>query len=130
MEEKDKRVILAVDDDADILILLRMILESHGYKFLGVNRGYKALKVAEEEQPDLIILDVMMPGISGIEVCKKLRENISTRRIPVIILSNLGQDSDISKGKELGAVGYLIKANFSLKEVVAKVREYLAKSKK
>jgi CheY-like chemotaxis protein len=78
-----------------------------------------------EEVPDIILLDLLLPGLSGYEVLEKLRANNDTKTTPVIVFSNLGQKEDVEKAKGLGANDFLIKANFSLDDVVAKIQEYL-----
>ena len=89
------------------------------------NNGEIGLEVIRKEKPALILLDLIMPIKSGFDVLEELQKDSELKNIPVIILSNLGQESDIQKGKELGAADYLIKADFKMKEVIAKVREHL-----
>jgi len=87
--------------------------------------GVEAVDLADREKPDIILLDLIMPRKNGFEVLSVLKADAGTKDIPVIILSNLGQETDIQKCKDLGAVDYLIKSNFSLKEVINKIKKYL-----
>lgn len=81
--------------------------------------------MAKQSNPDLILLDIVLPKLDGFDVLKKLKENPATKDIPVLIISNLGQDAEIEKGKELGAIDYLVKANVDLKEVLAKINNIM-----
>jgi CheY-like chemotaxis protein len=87
--------------------------------------GEEALKRLETEKPDLVLLDLILPGIDGFEVLAKIKQDPSLTSIPVIILSNLGQKEDVDRGLKLGATDYLIKAYFTPKEIVEKVRGVL-----
>ncbi|MDA2936592.1 response regulator, partial [Patescibacteria group bacterium AH-259-L05] len=87
--------------------------------------GKKALELAEKERPDMILLDVVMPKMSGFEVLEKLKYSPATQETPVIILSNLGQEEEVIKGKALGAVDYLVKADVHLTDVLDKISKYL-----
>ena len=129
MDKKGYKVLL-IEDDLFLSKILSSKFKKEGFLIELALDGEEGLKKIKSFMPDIILLDLIMPKKNGFEVLEEIKLNDKIKNIPVIILSNLGQDSDISKGKELGAVDYLIKANFSLKEVVAKVREYLAKSKK
>lgn len=114
--------ILAVEDDNFLRDLLSRKLGKENSEFITAIDGEEALKILETETPSIILLDLVLPGIDGFEVLKKIRENPRTKDIPVVILSNLGQDSDIEKAKSLGANDFLIKANFSIDEVIEKIK--------
>jgi len=129
MEKKGYKVLL-VEDDLFLSKILSSKFKKEGFLVELAMDGEEGLKKVKSFAPDIILLDLIMPKKNGFEVLEEIKLNDKTKNIPVIILSNLGQNSDVSKGKELGAVDYLVKANFSLKEVVARVREHLAKSKK
>ncbi|MDQ3954965.1 MAG: response regulator [Actinomycetota bacterium] len=101
--------ILICDDDPVILRLLQVNLELEGYEVLMANDGEAALEVAIAEDPDLVILDIMMPKLDGYQTCAKLKESPATKDIPVIFLSAKAQQSDIDKGKEYGVEDYLTK---------------------
>jgi diguanylate cyclase (GGDEF)-like protein len=125
--QKDKKkLILAVDDDHSILDLLKMLLEQDGYEVRGVNRGYKAIKVAQEINPNLIILDWMMPEMDGMETLKRLRANIYTRGIPIVILSARNSAKDIAEGLGWGADGYFEKP-FKNEELRARIKSILVR---
>ena len=121
-----KENILIVDDEEDVLELVRFNLEKNGYKTETAVSGEEALEKAKAKSPDLIILDLMLPGIDGLEVCKKLKSNTKTENIPVIMLTAKSEESDIITGLELGAQDYITKP-FSPKVLIARVRRILQK---
>lgn len=116
----DKKSILIVDDEKEILNMLSLNLRIHDYKVFEASNGQKALDIANKELPDLILLDIMMPGMDGLEVCSILKSQISTRAIPVIMVSAKDQISDKIDGLSVGAVDYLTKP-FNLKELLMRV---------
>jgi two-component system alkaline phosphatase synthesis response regulator PhoP len=122
-----KENILIVDDEEDVLELLRFNLEKNGYKIDTAISGEEALTKARAKLPDLIILDLMLPGIDGLEVCKKLKSDTKTEGIPVIMLTAKSEESDIVTGLELGAQDYITKP-FSPKVLIARVRRILQKN--
>jgi len=124
-----KEKILVVDDEEDILELLRYNLGKEGYQLIAVTSGEAALSKAKAENPDLIILDLMLPGMDGLEVCKVLKNESATASIPVIMLTAKGEDADIVTGLELGADDYITKP-FSPRVVLARVRAALRRKKK
>jgi len=119
-----KGKILIVDTDPTLYPILEKRLTIIGYKVFLASNGYKALAIFKNEQPHLIILDILLPGLDGFEVCKKLREK---SQIPIIILTALANLSDRIMGLELGADDYLIKP-FSLKELEIKIRYILKRT--
>lgn len=116
-----KENILIVDDEEDVLELLRFNLEKNGYKIDTAVSGEEALAKSRAKLPDLIILDLMLPGIDGLEVCKKLKSDSKTQNIPVIMLTAKSEEADIVTGLELGAEDYITKP-FSPKVLTARVR--------
>jgi two-component system alkaline phosphatase synthesis response regulator PhoP len=120
----DKPTILVVDDEEDIVELVELNLSREGYKVLACGTGEQALEMAGSKLPDLMILDLMLPGIDGLEVCKRLKNQPKTEQIPIIILSAKGEEADIVAGLELGADDYVTKP-FSGKVLVARVRRIL-----
>lgn len=114
--------ILAVEDDNFLRDLLARKLGHENAEFITAVDGENALKILETETPSIILLDLILPGIDGFEVLKRIKENPKTKDIPVVILSNLGQESDIDKATKLGAADFLVKANFSIDEVIGKVK--------
>jgi two-component system phosphate regulon response regulator PhoB len=123
---KDK--ILVVDDEEDILDLVKYNLEKEGYRVTAVETGEEALDSARSMKPDLLLLDLMLPGVDGLEVCKILKYNPETSQIPIVILTAKGEESDIVAGLELGADDYISKP-FSPKVLVARVRAVLRRKK-
>lgn len=121
--------ILIVDDEEDIVELIRYNLTKEGYVVTAVDSGEKALKPAREEQPDLIILDLMLPGMSGLDVCRALRTDSITENIPIIMLSARGEEADIVIGLELGADDYITKP-FSPRILLARIRSILRSGKR
>lgn len=103
------RKILAVDDEKHIVRLVQVNLERQGYEVVTANDGKEALEKVEEERPDLVVLDVMMPYMDGFEVLQNMRRNPSTRDIPVIMLTAKAQDADVFKGWQSGVDCYLTK---------------------
>ena len=119
-----KTRILIVEDDADILHLLSYQVEAAGFQAITAADGYAALAAARQELPHLIVLDLMIPGIDGFEVCKALKRSEETRNIPVIILTAKGEEIDRIIGLELGADDYVVKP-FSPREMVLRIRAVL-----
>ena len=119
-----KERILVVDDEEDILELVRYNLAKEGYHVTGVITGEDALKKAGVEAFDLIVLDLMLPGIDGLEVTKKLKNNRATEQIPIVMLSAKGEEADIVTGLELGADDYITKP-FSPRVLIARIRTAL-----
>jgi sigma-B regulation protein RsbU (phosphoserine phosphatase) len=122
--DKTTESILLVDDQPANLQLLSQTLERLGSKLLFAKNGEAALAIAQKARPDLILLDIMMPGIDGFEVCRRLKENPDTRKIPVIFLSALDETGDKVRGLQLGAVDYVAKP-FQPDEVIARVNTHL-----
>ena len=116
-----KEKILIVDDEEDILELLKFNLTREGYEVVCAGTGEKVLKIIESVNPDLIVLDLMLPGTDGLEVTKKLKNNPKNQDIPIIMLTAKGEESDIVIGLELGADDYITKP-FSPKILIARIR--------
>jgi len=119
-----KENILIVDDEEDVLELVRYNLDKSGYHTGTATTGEEALTKARAKLPDLMILDLMLPGIDGLEVCRKLKSDSKTQNIPIIMLTAKGEETDIVTGLELGADDYVTKP-FSPKVLVARVRRIL-----
>jgi DNA-binding response OmpR family regulator len=117
--------ILSIEDQPDIRRLIRMTLEFKGYHVLEAGNGQEGLRMAREQQPDLVLLDVMMPGISGLDVSRTLSAEPRLQRIPVVMLSALGASSDIEAGLGTGVRAYLVKP-FSPWELLDLVAQLLA----
>ena len=116
-----KAFILLVEDDKFLRELLVRKLEGVGFKISTAVDGREALKKVKEELPDLVLLDLVLPGVDGFDILKEVKETPETSKIPVIILSNLGQREEVERGLKLGADDYLIKAHFTPDEIINKV---------
>ncbi|MCE5314954.1 MAG: response regulator [Armatimonadota bacterium] len=123
-----KEKILVVDDEEDILKLVDYNLAKEGYRVGTVNSGEQALIEARSGSPDLILLDLMLPGVDGLDVCRILRSDPSTRTIPIVMLTAKGEEADIVTGLELGADDYITKP-FSPRVLVARVKAVLRRDK-
>jgi CheY-like chemotaxis protein len=123
-----RRVLLA-EDDRFLRRAAEASLRRHGLEVLTAADGEEALRIARAEPLDLILLDVMMPKLDGFEVLSALKQDDATARIPVLVLSNLGQERDVAQAKALGAVAFLVKANLSLQDLVDRVDAALATGK-
>ena len=104
-----KKRILMVDDTTDLLLVVSRRLESWGYEALTAESGEEGLRIAQEQRPDLILLDIMMPKMKGREVCARLKADPRTRHIPVIFLTALGLADHVKAGMDLGAEDYIVK---------------------
>ncbi|GAA0739887.1 response regulator [Dactylosporangium roseum] len=118
--------ILVADDDMDIRDLVAFKLEQSGYDVVAVDNGIAALTAATENPPDLVVLDVMMPGMSGIDVCRQLRQDHATKGLPIILLTARAQEGDVEVGFGAGADDYIVKP-FSPRELVSRVEAVLAR---
>lgn len=123
-----KADILVVDDEEDILKLLQYNLQKEGYPVRTVASGEEALDEINQSHPDLIVLDLMLPGLDGLEVCKILKSQKETAPIPIIMLTAKGSESDIIIGLELGADDYITKP-FSPRELLARIKSVLRRGK-
>ncbi|EOD01275.1 response regulator [Caldisalinibacter kiritimatiensis] len=119
--------ILVVDDEEHIVELINFNLEKHGYKVVTAFNGKDAFKKVKEESPDLIVLDLMLPEIDGIDVCKMLKKDSDTEKIPIIMLTARSEETDKVLGLELGADDYVTKP-FSVKELIARIKAVLRRS--
>lgn len=118
--------ILVVDDEDDIRELLADVLRKEGYEVLEADNGKDGLALALEKKPDLILLDVIMPGETGHEVLKKLRRDDWGKNVKVLILTALDDVDNISKGIEAGSDDYLMKSAWTIKDITKKVKQKLA----
>jgi two-component system phosphate regulon response regulator PhoB len=116
--------VLLVEDERDIADLVRYHVEKAGMRFIHAADGGTALKLAHSEQPDVALLDLMLPGLDGLEVCRQLRREAATRRLPIIMLTARGEEVDRVVGLELGADDYVVKP-FSPRELLARIRAVL-----
>ena len=119
--------ILLVEDDFFLADIYQTKLSVENYNIVVAQDGVEGLHLANSEKPDLILLDIMLPKMDGLEVLKKLKAQDETKNIPVILLSNLGQEFVVKGGMNLGAVDYLLKSDLTPREVINKIRKYLGK---
>lgn len=124
MSGKSKKVLI-IEDDKFLAKMLARTLESHNYEIVLAINGKEGLVKVSGGDINLILLDIMLPDIDGFDLLETIKGNKKTKKIPVIIISNLGQPEDIQQGRSLGAKDYLVKSDLSLDEVVDKVRKYL-----
>ena len=116
--------ILAVDDEPQILKLVMLSLKAGGFAVIEASDGISAIEIAEAEQPDLILMDVMMPVLDGFEACRRLKDNPATKDIPVVMLTAKTQLAEQKEGLDCGAMDYICKP-FAPKDLVARVKELL-----
>ncbi len=117
--------ILVVEDDQFLREMICRKLNKEEYEVVEAVDGEEGEKKVKEEKPDLVLLDLILPGIDGFEVLERVKKDENVKDIPVIILSNLGQKSEVERGLNLGAVDFLIKAHFTPAEIVKKIREII-----
>jgi len=119
--------ILTIEDDKFLRELIKRKLQEVGFEAISASNGEEGLALVKEEKPNLILLDLIMPGMDGFITLKELQKDPLLASIPVIILSNLGQQDDFDKAKQLGAVDFLVKAHFTPNEIVDKINKILDK---
>jgi len=124
---KELEKILVVDDEAPVREIYNKEFTGSGFKVCLAADGEEGLLMAGKETPDLILLDVMMPKMSGIDVLKALKKNELTKKIPVLLLTNLGEEQIIKEGFGLGADGYLLKVSYTPAQVVEECRKFLGR---
>ena len=128
MTSEKKPKILMIEEDRFLRKIYKNKLSASGFEFSEATNGEEGLNKILAEKPDLVILDIILPRKNGFDVLFEMKRNKNTKFIPVIILSNLGQDVDIQKGLSLGAQEYLVKTDTTLSEVVEKVKEWAMKT--
>ncbi len=121
--------ILIVEDDRFLRELISRKLQTENYQICEAIDGEEGVRAAKAEKPDLVLMDLILPGIDGFEALTRIKQEKETAAIPVIILSNLGQKEDIERGLKLGAADYMIKAHFTPKEVVEKIVSIIGQKK-
>lgn len=124
-----KRKILIIEDDPFLLSMYVTKLESNDFDVASEENGEKAVAAIKRESPDLMLLDILLPGKDGFEILEEMKKDDAIKNTPVILLTNLGQRKDIEKGLELGAQDYLIKAHFTPSEVITKIEKVLSEVK-
>ena len=119
-----KKILLIEDDNVLRELITKRLIEG-GYQVVQSIDGISGLKAVNDEMPDLVLLDIVLPGMDGFEVLENIKKTKSLAKIPVVILSNLWQQEDIDKGLKLGAIDYFIKVNFASKEILEKIKNIL-----
>lgn len=119
------KTVLIADDEPNIVISLEFLLEQAGYRVLVAHDGQEALEAIERQPPDLVLLDVMLPRLSGFDVCQKIRENPQWQHMRIVMLTAKGREVEVSKGLALGANAYITKP-FSTQELLAEIGAQLA----
>ncbi len=123
--ENAAKTILLVEDDETLRDMYTLKIEAEGYKLLTAADGEVGLALALAHHPDVILLDIMMPKMDGFAVLTELKKDEALKQTPILMLSNLGQQADVDKGKQLGANDYVVKASMTPTQVVAKIKSYL-----
>jgi len=126
MTKKKEKKVLMVEDNIFLRKLYRDKLTRSGFNFIEATNGIEGLNKISSEKPDLVILDLIIPGKNGFDILTEMKANSSIKNIPVIVLSNLGQESDIKEGLSLGAKEYLVKTDVRLSDVVEKVKKVIS----
>ena len=124
----EQKTILVIEDDKFLRELISQKLSKEGFKLSEAMDGEEGAKKIQQEKPDLILLDLILPGMDGFEVLSQVKQDPALSEIPVIILSNLGQKEDVERGLKMGAVDYLIKAHFTPGEIIEKIKQALTKA--
>lgn len=122
----NKKKILIIEDDEILAKTLQEFLSADGFEVSVASNGEAGAKAAKKDNPDLIILDIILPKKDGYEVIRGLKEDSGTKNIPIVLLTNLGSFADVEKAIKLGATTYLTKTDYSLEEVVKKIKEVLS----
>jgi DNA-binding response OmpR family regulator len=120
------KTILFIEDESALQKTFGEILKQEGYEMISALDGEVGLRLAKDKKPDLILLDLILPKVHGFEVLKRLKEDKETKGIPVIVLTNLEGMEDVNRAIELGATTYLVKAQYSLEELVEKIKKTLS----
>ena len=120
-----KQKILIVEDDTILSKVITEELQEAGFEVIQAFDGEKGLEMTKEQKPNLVLLDIMMPKMNGLEVLESLKNNSETQNIPVFILTVLGADEDIRKGLELGAKDYIVKSQHAVSEIVEKIDKFM-----
>lgn len=125
MEKSDKKILI-VEDDTFLVKMYLERLQDEGYQVAVASNGEEGLLKARSDKPDLVLLDMILPKMNGFDFLKEIKTDPNLKDVPVLILSNLGQNQDVKLGKELGAVDYLVKTQNPLSGVIEKIEKYLS----
>jgi len=127
--EKSKKI-LVIEDNQALVSTIQQALDDPRYQLLVAGDGQEGYTKALQERPDAIVLDIMLPGESGFSCLERLKQTEATKFIPVLILSNLGQEHEIQQGMDLGAVDYMIKADFSIQEIAGRIKKLVDQARR
>ncbi len=127
--DNNKKKILVVEDDPSSMRLTNYILERKGYQVITASNGFEGLRKARSDKPDLIVLDIMLPGVDGYEICNRLREDSATARLPIMMLSAKAREVDRDIGLKVGADEYLTKPALP-SEIASRIEDLLARENK
>jgi len=122
--------VLVAEDDAFLSKAYAAKLKKEDFEVILASDGEEVFDKVKSEKPDIVLLDIVMPKKNGFDVLYDLKQDQETKKIPVVILSNLGQEEDIRKGKDLGADDYLIKSNIAIQDIISKIKQVLSKKLK
>lgn len=114
--------VLIIEDDEMICDMYKLRFGAENWEVICAAKGEEGLKMAKEEKPEVILLDIILPGLDGFSILEKLKTDEATKNVPVVLLTNLGQEEDIKKGNSLGASDYLVKSGVTPKQVLEKVK--------
>jgi DNA-binding response OmpR family regulator len=127
MTDISKKTILLVEDDQFLASLLKNRLTKEDFEILLAKNSDEAISFLETNNPDLIVMDIILPGKSGFEAIEAIAALPQASRVPIIVLSNLGQESDVARGKQLGVIDYFVKAETSIDDLTTKIKGFLKK---
>ena len=122
-----KKIILVVEDEVPMQLVLKDVLTVEGYEVFEAKNGIEGLELAFKEHPDLILLDILMPKMDGLEMLKKLRADAWGNKVPVIVLTNLSDNEDIAKAVEEDVFEYFVKTDIRIDEVISRIREKIGR---
>lgn len=122
-----KKIVLVVEDEDALQLVLKDVLTVEGYDVILANNGIEGLEMALRDHPDLILLDILMPKMDGLEMLKNLRSDEWGKRVPVIVLTNLSDNEDIAKAVEEDVFEYFVKTDIRIDEVIARIREKIGR---
>jgi DNA-binding response OmpR family regulator len=120
----EKKKILIIEDDEMICSMYKTKFEAENYEVYTAQNGADGLEIAKKMKPQMVLLDIILPQIDGFTILEAIKKDSKTKKIPVIMLTNLGTDEDKEKGRKLGAVDYLVKANLTPAQVSQKIKEF------
>lgn len=127
MSDTSKKKVLVVEDETSYLKVYRLKLEKEGYDVVFAEDGEEAIKKVDQEHPDVILLDLMLPKKNGFFVLKEIRERKEMSSVPIIVASNLGQEEDRQRAQEMGAQDYFVKANTSMADILQIIKKHISK---